>query len=325
MSKWRQWRWLLMIFKVIFSLACVVFLFTWLSVNWPVIQSVWLEINWLYVLGSFVLLSISFLFLPCGMVIFLSGRQDQPSYLQSARAYYSSQPAKYLPGGLWVYPTRLVMMKNMGFNLSTSTLALAFETISLVISSLFVSLVALGTAVDRMWSMEFRFLIGLVCLSVAIGWTILPELFHWTMKDTYRLPENLQRIRAIPIINRVRLLLVSVLMYSVMWSVAGLSFYVLTTAVSESISIESVSFTIGVSTLAWLAGFVSVFSPGGVGVREGTISVMLGTIMSPHYSMVVALSFRVLWSVAEVVFFVFSLFIGRNSNQHLTATLCKRE
>lgn len=291
-----------------FILACVAFLLNWLLSNWTIVQSAWTTISWPAIAASFVLLAVSFLFLPSSMVLFMRAYEAPVSYLQGGRAFYGSQLAKYLPGGIWVFPSRLVMMKEMGFDLSLTTMALGFEMVTLLISSLLVSWATLERAMGHIWPVGLQALVVVGSVAAAIISIMAPELFEVGQRVVGRLadeqPKILQSIQAVPVSTRFSLLFVSILIYVVMWLLAGFSFYLLLAAMTSPVGWQMIPLTVGVFTFAWLVGFVSVFTPGGVGVREGVIVLLLGTIISSPYLVLVALFSRILWSLAELFFLV---------------------
>ncbi|MFQ5612218.1 MAG: lysylphosphatidylglycerol synthase domain-containing protein [Anaerolineae bacterium] len=333
-----RWPRLKLIAQALFYLLCAVYLLRWFRFNGAAVQAIWFEIDWQAALGSLLLLAGSFLFLPGAMVLFMRAGGNRLSYAQSARAYYGSQPAKYLPGGVWVFPSRLVLMREMGFDLGVSSMALGFEMMTLIVSSLLVSLITLGGAVGQVWQAAFQIFIVVACLGVVAVYILLPELWQLVRarlsgppfrrmsvggRNSYRsrpdssageLPPALQAIKPIPLPARLKLILASVAMYGAMWLLAGFSFYLLFNSVSEMGGLDKVPLAIGVFAFAWLAGFISVFSPGGIGVREGVIHLLLSPFVATPYPIAIALFSRVLWSLLEAIFFLIVLLIGRRSS-----------
>jgi uncharacterized membrane protein YbhN (UPF0104 family) len=300
----------------LFILVSVAFLLNWLASNWTIVQSAWATISWAAMVASFALLALSFLFLPTSMLLFMRAGQAEISYFQSGRAFYGSQLTKYLPGGVWVFPSRLVIMKEMGFDLTLSTIALGFEMVTMLISSLVVSWATLGPVMGQIWRIEWQVYLGVASIGAACVAIMAPELFEWGQSFLgwrgnsliNELPKSLQIIKTIPIIKRTFLLFSSILIYSIMWLLAGLSFYILVITITEAVGWQMIPLTIGVFTFAWLVGFLTVFSPGGIGVREGVIVLLLGTLVSSPYLMLIALFSRILWSLAEILFLVIFLF-----------------
>lgn len=276
---WRQ------ILQVVFYVICIIYFVRWMWLNWNVVGFIWYKIQWGNILVSFILLSLSFLFRPIGMLVFFNGRQKKFNYLQSAHAYYGSQLAKYLPGGIWIFPSRLAIMNGMGAELGDSSLAITFEMIAMAIASLLVSVLALGTTLSSWCGGNFFVFLGIGCL----GLGVVIVLFKIQLRG----------------------LLIAVFLYSVMWLLAGLSFHILVAALQWEGEFVPMSLTVGSFSFAWLVGFVSVFSPGGIGVREGVINILIGNVLPDPYPITIALFSRILWSLSEVIFFVLTMSISK--------------
>lgn len=294
--------------QTLFAVLCVFYMCRWLLANWHTAQSAWTGLNWPQLLWAAVLLAISFLLLPNGTAIILRRQSAPIGYLGTALAYYGSQPAKYLPGSLWVYPSRVALLTQMGASLSTSVVAMLFETTSLLVSSALVGLAAINsvTTTSQPW-LPVVACAGSVC--VALCCLVLPEALHLLPLRRARASNTLRRLGAIPLGKRTVSLLLSILLYSAMWAIAGLSFRCMIAALSGGATVVPVSLAVSTFALAWLLGFVSIISPGGIGVREAAIAVILGTLIPPSQAALTALSWRVLWTIMELLYSVVSLLI----------------
>jgi hypothetical protein len=71
---------------------------------------------------------------------------------------------------------------------------------------------------------------------------------------------------------------------------------------SPRLDLPLLQLAVSVSTLSWLAGFLTPFNPGGVGVREGVIVLLLGAVMAAPQAILVARLARVLALAAELAF-----------------------
>jgi len=66
--------------------------------------------------------------------------------------------------------------------------------------------------------------------------------------------------------------------------------------------------------LAWCAGFVVVFVPAGIGIRESALTLLLTNIMPIGDALSLALLSRVVWIVAEGFWILITLiWVGRSS------------
>ena len=57
---------------------------------------------------------------------------------------------------------------------------------------------------------------------------------------------------------------------------------------------------VGAFSLSWLAGYIAFFAPGGIGVREVLLAVLLGAFFAGGEVAIYASIHRLLWVLAEV-------------------------
>ena len=118
-----------------------------------------------------------------------------------------------------------------------------------------------------------------------------------------RVRQAVAQLAEIPFAVRLRNLLLATLLYTVMWLLMGVSFYALLVATDPHLDLALLKAAISVFSLSWLAGFPTPISPGGIGVREGAIMLLLSSIVVGPQATMVALLSRVVWLVVELVFF----------------------
>jgi uncharacterized membrane protein YbhN (UPF0104 family) len=89
----------------------------------------------------------------------------------------------------------------------------------------------------------------------------------------------------------------------VAWFFIGAAFWVPLLSINQDFRLAGIA--IGGFALSWVVGFVTVFAPSGIGVREAVITIMLAGIISPEASVIYAAINRVVWIVAEVCLGIF--------------------
>jgi len=292
----------------LFVLGSFYFLGQSLAKNRSQIQAVMAALDWGIFLGAMVLLALSFTPRPLGMFFFLRGSSQNINFIQSSRAYFLSQLTKYLPGGIWVFPTRVVLLKESGVQASMSTLGLAYESIAMVISSAGVGLLALGMEpAGNMWNSPI--MLGAAGVSVVGVVFVLfgPEIIKKLIPGQFSQVSFLNSMEKVPIKRRFANLSLTTGCYLLMWVLTGLSFYLLILALGGHNL--PVFLPVGIFSLSWLVGFLSVFNPGGIGLREAAILLFLRTVVPEPIPILVALLSRVSWSLVEIFYFgYFSVF-----------------
>ena len=195
-----------------------------------------------------------------------------------------SDPAKYLPGGIWHFVGRAGYYQAEGATLKTATQALLRENLWLVVSALFSGAIFLiiAYANPQLW---------FLCIVIVLCWIGVLKL--WTRHFSW--------IR----------LLIQMTMQCVMWLLLAYSFMIIFPAIPGTIEMQSLVFA--AFTLSWLIGFLSLFAPGGLGIRETILVVLLIPILSAGDSSVLAITHRLLWIGVEVLFALVAwIFLNKN-------------
>jgi len=86
------------------------------------------------------------------------------------------------------------------------------------------------------------------------------------------------------------------LTYLLLWGCCGLAFFLFVKSLSP-LGWHQFPAMMGIYATAWTVGFLSVVTPGGLGIREGVLSLLLSAYLPPATATLVALLSR-LWSLA---------------------------
>jgi uncharacterized membrane protein YbhN (UPF0104 family) len=84
------------------------------------------------------------------------------------------------------------------------------------------------------------------------------------------------------------------------WGIYGVAFWTTGRALF-AIPASDIPRYIGVFALAWLAGVVAFFAPGGIGVREAVIAALLTSRLGPADAIVLAATSRIVLSAIDIV------------------------
>jgi len=249
-------------------------------------------------LGLAVLLHVAFL-VACtwawrAVVTAVGARR--PSWLDAFSHLVASGIAKYVPGKIWGPAARAVVMKGEGVNWSYAVVAMAVEQYLLVHSSL----VVMGVAAATLWpTISTYVLAALVVASMPMGLYVLaamrPLLQRFGRLEKLRpLTEALARPPQIGIGGYLSLLS----KYLVVWLSSGLVLAVLYSAFFEPIDGYALLVAmIFANTTGIVLGFIALFAPGGLGVREGATALALTPYVGGPTALTLSVLFR-LWGVA---------------------------
>ncbi len=88
--------------------------------------------------------------------------------------------------------------------------------------------------------------------------------------------------------------------YLLLWAYFGIAFFFFVKSITP-IHAAQLPMLIGIYPFAWSIGFLSLITPGGLGVREGILSMLLELCLPPATATLVALLSRVWVMIAEIL------------------------
>ena len=65
-------------------------------------------------------------------------------------------------------------------------------------------------------------------------------------------------------------------------------------------------YVIGVFLLSWVAGFLFIITPGGLGIREASIVLLLKHVLPVPTLIIIAFYSRIVWTISEILSFIFA-------------------
>ncbi|MEM6822119.1 MAG: lysylphosphatidylglycerol synthase domain-containing protein [Verrucomicrobiota bacterium] len=217
------------------------------------------------------------------------------SFWESVRIWWLSEALRWLPGSIWGYFSRAAQAKQRGIPTMTASLSLTIE-LGLTIAAwtttasigLLVGALDFGLEVYTViqWSITF-FFIGLAAFAFA---ACLLAKFPGSLiaKKVLRLIASFRSvIRKQP---DYKMMAFTYVYYIAMCSLNGLAFYFILLSVSDTpISLAT---AIGVNSAGWLAGFLAIGAPAGIGIREAGITGLLAPIMPVQLALIASLLWR---------------------------------
>ena len=221
------------------------------------------------------------------------------------RAYFVSQFGKYVPGKAWVILIRVAMLKATGARALPVAVTATYETLTSMAAGAMLGVLLLpwlGVLPDVV-SRNVAFLVAIACLPV--GLAVLNKL-------AVRIAARRRRPDALPLPSPGLWLLARGLLQAACgWCLLGLSLGLVVAAVVPNPPVWNVQTFLGdlaAVSLSYIAGFVLLVAPGGIGARELVLQYALtprfasesGETLAAGQAVVIALVLRLVWTVAEV-------------------------
>lgn len=229
------------------------------------------------------------------------------SFVEIYVLYGISQISKYVPGNVFHFATRHVMSLRNGSKNAPLLGATILELIITVIGATTVCLIGYifnvrysNLSVDKLllfWGILISFFFTFI-ISLPKIIKIFPSAAFF-LQDFQKKHKNWKD--AFVSISPVFIYTLSFFMIS------GIIFYLLTIWVNSNDKEIPISVAISIYSIAYLLGLITPGAPGGVGVRESIIIVLLSGYTGNSQATLIALLSRLITVIGDLFFYLFSL------------------
>ncbi len=236
--------------------------------------------NWLALAASGLIVLATYAILIETWRVLLRGWQHDIPFVDAARIWTISNLGKYLPGKVWSITALVVMTREYGVSAAEGATASVLVTLVNTIVGFVVAIVA-GAPLLRLPSYAVV-VIALVAAAVLASPSALPRLGALAGRVLRR------DIVLRPLAHRV--LPMAAVLTALAWLMYGVAFWLFTIGVLGCAP-GALRDYVAVFAGSYLLGFIAIFSPAGVGVREGAMGIALrraGFAVGPAYLLVVA-------------------------------------
>jgi glycosyltransferase 2 family protein len=232
---------------------------------------------------------------------------QRPGALATIRAYYIGHLGKYLPGKALALLMRGALVRGPEVRLSIAILTAFLEVLTTMAAGALCAAVLFSVEAPRAAGLPYHpVLVGVVLLGLC-SLPLLPGVFNWLagrLARRFSVVESLQLPRLRTVVMGQGLLITGV-----GWGLLGVSLWALVQGVlseTQPLTPDAWARYTAMMALAYVAGFLAIIMPGGVGVREFVLTTFLApelaTTGEPRALAAVAvLLLRVVWTAAELV------------------------
>lgn len=208
----------------------------------------------------------------------------------AASIWLSSMLTRYIPGNIWHILRRVFLSERLNVSKTQVIGSSAIEQLLVLIGALIVFGLSLPfwVASGDYWLWLLLIPLGLVALHPRIFGGLLawaarrvgrPELaWHYTMRDILQIAAC----------------------YTGAFVLHGLGLFALLAGLAPT-QPDDVPVVVGAAALAWALGFLSFFTPSGLGVREAVLAALLLQIHPEPVAIVAALLFRLAQTLGEAL------------------------
>lgn len=256
--------------------------------------------GWLVVSGLLYVLGL----LPAGIYWhrILRGLGQRVGLREALRAYYIGHLGKYVPGKVTVVVLRVSLIWSARPDVAVAAGSVFLETFTWLACGGFLAAVYLAVA-HRTQPMLMA---GAVGLAIGLGLPTVPWIFRRVVRlaaARYLSPMGQQGLERLG----PRTLLTGWMCSALAWIMLGMSYWMVLRGMGFEAGLAELPRYVASVAMATLTGFVVIFIPGGLGIREAA----LAELMAPHLGGLVAKAalfavasaavLRLVWIVSELV------------------------
>lgn len=209
------------------------------------------------------------------------------SFSQTIQTLFISSMGRYIPGRIWQFSSAVYLLHEFGVSPETAVTVSILSQFITIFAGLVASLPVLSLWLDMVGMTSLGFLaVAIICM-ISIGIAVYP---CWWIRVTNRVLRWFGR-REISYSYASRRLGRYFLFYLIVWAALGFAFYVLVEAVYP-VQLRVFPLILASFAFAYIAGYIAIFTPGGLGVREGALVLALSLFLPPTVATMAAILSR---------------------------------
>lgn len=271
-----------------------------------------LAFNTCYLMSALILSLLSYLI---EIFIWKSIIRRQPgcagiTLRQITAILYASGLFRYLPGRIWTFTAQSLWLKKYGITKSLIIYINVVCVIELIIVSLYFGLLYIAIYSGKLSvSMLIMMLASLILVNILFNC-----YSNILINRLFVLAGRIIKTEIQPINISLSSMVVIQLIVAVSWILTGLAAYFLAKGVGLHIVPTDMIPLISAMPLSWLAGYLAVILPGGLGVREGMMLLILKPVLVVQTALLLPILSRVMFLLSEALLGLMALFLGMRHN-----------
>lgn len=279
--------------KVIFMILVVFFLGKYFVSNYEDIKALDIQLDWKIFVLSMLLYFVYKLTLSClwHYITYLNGANIR--LRDAVVAYLYSILGKYIPGKVFMLAARIPPYDEKGVPMRKVTICFLLENVCTLLGAAFLFLISLFFFPNDILS-DYKYVtIGLV---IAFFICINPKIINFFLRIVGKVMKKDDMEIPMSYLDMIKV----VLLFILNWIIVGTGFYMLVVSIYP-VPASELLFVGGVYGLAAIIGILAIFTPSGLGVREGIIAIGLALVMPEEYVVIVSLISRLWATIAELI------------------------
>lgn len=222
--------------------------------------------DYLMLFLSFMLWLVGYLMFALGWTLVLRCIGSPVGWWTASRVWFLSQGLKYIPGTVFYAAGRVYLAQEAGVRAMPAALGLLLENLLPLATAIIVFLVLLPFGLVEALPSYFPAVALAALLVLLVSLPILMRKMFAAWPRAGNLTLDYKRLPAL------------IAYYLLIWLVVGLACYLSFRALGGVLPVGLWQ-VLGIYAFSWAAGLVAVFAPGGVGVRDGMLVLLLSGVV----------------------------------------------
>lgn len=274
--------------------------------NWNSFSNLKLEIDWKYFFIGLLMMILNYLCTTLSWQVGINGldNHEKLSFVQSIALVNVSQLGKYIPGKLWSYVLQIYWLSSKGFPKQ----AVLYINIITTLLPIFVSLVLGGILLIMLtgWHHLRSEILLMVILLIIVNFVMFNRKFARFIINAFsRITQK--AVSFYPLSSsRIAFMELMYVAGALFWALAGVSISI---SIGFDIDITRIISVSSAMLLGDVIGFLVVIAPGGLGVREGTMYMILKGSNAIQFALIFPIVIRLLSVITDFIMGIFSFVI----------------
>jgi len=283
--------------KYLFVIGVIFFLVKYLYDNWRAISLYQWQFKYELLAISFGLVFLNFLFFIQIWRSLLFKLSSKLPFRKAFKIWFSSNLGKYIPGKIWTVMGMVYMCEKEGIPKAATLTSAIVNQMLTIIGGLVLVLILSGTELlSGIPKLSYLFLILVFVISLSPR--VMEKILNWGLKI---LKKDLIKVNLSFKEN-----LIFTIFFMLAWGVYGLAFSIFIKSFTDY-PFNLWPFLTSAFAFSYIIGFLSIFVPGGLGVREGLLVFYLSIYFPLPVATLIALLSRLWITAVEISGFLVSL------------------
>lgn len=269
------------------------FMVALVSTQWQALQAFDWQVRPAWLLASLVGLWLAWLLELSVWRFLLASLGGYLRWSRAAQTWFLANIVRYIPGNIWQFLGMAELAADDGVSRVTTFASIALHqalgtAVGLVLAALYFAVAGKGVLLDAVRPFLWLIPLGLLLCN--------PRFLDWSLNTLLRIFKR----PPIKVTLTWSQLAVILLGYLGVWLIMGSAFALLAASFTP-VTPQQAAALVATWAAAYIIGYLSMLTPGGLGVREGVMILLLAPLFPAPVPTIIALAARLWMVIAEVV------------------------